>query len=102
MEEERKSKEETVMRLQPIGRSLVVQIKATEKKSRGILLLSTQDDQPKEAIVLGVGDKVEAPVKVGDMILLAPYCGSKIDGGKEDEPYMLVGEKEILGILRED
>jgi len=100
MEEERKGKKETVMRLQPIGRSLVVQIKATEKK--GILLLARQDDEPKEARVMGVGDKVEAPIKVGDLVLLAPYCGSKIAGGKDDEPYMLVVEKEILGILRDD
>lgn len=88
------------MRLQPIGRSLVVQIKAVEKK--GILLLSRQDDEPKEARVMGVGDKVEAPIKEGDLVLLAPYCGSKLAGGKEDEPFMLVGEKEILGILREE
>lgn len=88
------------MRLQPIGRSLVVQIKAAEKK--GILLLARQDDEPKEARVMGVGDKVEAPIKVGDLLLLAPYCGSKIKGGSDEEPYFLIGEKEILGILRDE
>jgi co-chaperonin GroES (HSP10) len=88
------------MRLQPIGRSLVVQIKHAEKK--GLLILARQDDEPRQARVMGVGDKVEAPIKVGDLVLLAPYSGNKIAGGNEDEPYMLIGEKEILGILRDE
>ncbi len=87
------------MRLQPIGRSLVVQLKPVEKK--GILILARQEDEPREAIVKGVGDKVEAPIKEGDLVLLAPYCGSKVAGGNEEEPYLLIAEKEILGILRE-
>ena len=88
------------MRLQPIGRSLLVQIKATEKK--GFLLIAAQNDEPVQATIKGVGDKVEAPIKVGDLVLLAPYAGSKLAGGTEDEPYMLVGEKEVLGILKDD
>lgn len=87
------------MRLQPIGRSLVVQIKAKEKK--GMLIYTTQDE-PIEAWVRAVGEKVEAPIKEGDLILLAPYAGSKMKGGTEDEPYMLIGEKEVLGILRDE
>ena len=87
------------MRLQPIGRSLVVQIKQDEKK--GLLLIPNTGD-PVQGIVMGIGEKVEAPIKEGDRLLLAPYCGSKINGGTEDEPYMLIGEKEILGILRGD
>jgi len=88
------------MRLQPIGRSLIVQVKASEKK--GILILAKQDDEPKQARVIGVGEKVEAPIKEGDLVLLAPYAGNKVAGGNDDEPYMLIGEKEILGILRDE
>ena len=86
------------MRLQPIGRSLLVSVKAQERKS--LLLLAVQNDEPKQAVVIAVGDKVEAPIIVGDLILLAPYAGNKMQGGTEDEPYLLIGEKEILGILR--
>jgi co-chaperonin GroES (HSP10) len=88
------------MRLQPIGRSLVVQIKANEKK--GILILARQEDEPRQARVMGVGEKVEAPIKEGDLVLLAPYSGNKIAGGNEEEPYMLIAEKEVLGILRDN
>jgi len=54
------------------------------------------------AQVKGVGEKVEAPIKVGDFVLLASYAGCKIKGGSDEEPYFLVAEKEILGILRDD
>lgn len=87
------------MRLQPIGRSLVIQVKPPEKK--GILIVNRQDE-PMQATIKAIGDKVEAPIQVGDAVLIAPYCGSKINGGTEDEPYLLIGEKEILGILRAD
>lgn len=88
------------MRLQAIGKSLVVQMKPQEKK--GILLLPRQSDEPMQAIVKSVGDKVESPIKEGDLVLLFPYAGSKLEGGSEEEPYMLIAEKEIVGILRED
>ncbi len=89
------------MKLQPVGRSLLVQAKKKEKK-KGVLILTDDASDPKIAVVLGVGEKVEAPVKEGDLILLAPYCGSVISGGTEDEPYLLISEKELLGILKDE
>lgn len=88
------------MKLQPIGRSLIVQVQKVEKKS--VLILSSQSDEPLQARVVGVGDKVEAPIKEGDLVLLAPYAGNKVMGGTETEPYLLLSEKEILGILRDE
>jgi co-chaperonin GroES (HSP10) len=88
------------MKLQPIGRALLVQLKPQEKKTS--LILTTRDDsEPKLATVLGVGDKVEAPIHEGDVVLLVPYCGAQIAGGTEESPYLIIAEKEILGILRE-
>lgn len=87
------------MKLQPIGRSLIVQVRPSEKKT--LLILSSQSGDPVQALVVGVGEKVEAPIKEGDLVLLAPYAGSKVMGGTEAEPYLLLSEKEILGILRE-
>ena len=88
------------MRLYPIGRSLVVQVKAPEKK--GFLLISRDPNDPMQAVVKCIGDKVEAPIKEGDLVLVAPYGGSKVAGGSEDEPYYLIAEKEVLGILRDE
>lgn len=75
-------------------------MKPPERKS--VILMSAQSDEPLQARVVGVGEKVEAPIKEGDLVLLAPYAGSKIAGGTEAEPYLLLSEKEILGILRDE
>jgi co-chaperonin GroES (HSP10) len=87
------------MKLQPVGRSLLVYIKKKEKKS----LLITPDDasEMRQAVVVGVGEKVEAPVKEGDTVLLAAYCGVNRVAGTDEEPYFIIAEKEILGIVKE-
>lgn len=102
MAQKSKSNEENrEMKLQPIGRSLLIQAKKKEKK-KGVLILTDDSSEPLVACVIGVGEKVEAPIKVNDLVLVAPYCGSKIQGGTEEEPYLLIGEKEVLGILKDE
>ncbi len=86
------------MKLQPVGRSLVVKVKQSEKKS--IIIQSRDDSEPRPAEVIALGEKVEMPVSVGDVVLLVPYCGMKGVGGTDEEPYLLVGEKDVLGIIR--
>lgn len=87
------------MKLQPVGRSLLVYIKQKEKKS----VLITPDDVSvmRWAVVVGVGEKVEAPISEGDTVLLAPYCGINRVAGTDAEPYFIIAEKEILGIMKE-
>lgn len=87
------------MKLQPVGRNLLVQFKEEERK--GVLLIARQQDEPMQATVVGVGEKCELPLKEGDTVLLMPYCGMKIVGGSKDSPYMIVGEKDVIGILKE-
>jgi len=87
------------MKLQPVGRSLLVCVR--KKKSKFGLLLPEDHSEPQHAEVIGVGEKVEMPVKEGDMVLLAPYDGLKGVGGDDEAPYLLVAEKEVLGILKE-
>lgn len=87
------------MKLQPVGRSLLVKLKEPERKS--VLLLTRQLDEPMHAVVEGVGERVEAPIKEGDTVLLFPYAGAKITPDKEESPYLIVGEKDIIGIVRE-
>lgn len=75
-------------------------MKPQEIKTK-LILSASQSDEPAQAIVIGVGEKVEAPVKEGDLVLLAPYAGHKMKGGTDNEPYLLLSEKEVLGILRD-
>jgi co-chaperonin GroES (HSP10) len=79
---------------------LLVQMKPEEKKS-SIILTTRDQSEPRIAVVLGVGDKVEAPIKEGDRLLLVPYCGIQVAGGDDEAPYLIVGEKEILGIIKD-
>jgi co-chaperonin GroES (HSP10) len=87
------------MKLQPVGRALLVQFKEEERK--GVILVTRQQDEPMQATIIGVGEKCELPIKEGDCVLLMPYCGMKAVGGSKDAPYMIVGEKDVIGILKD-
>ncbi len=87
------------MKVQPVGRSLLVCVR--KKKSKHGLLLPEDHSDPQHAQVIGVGEKVEMPVKEGDMVLVSPYAGMKGVGGDDEAPYLLIAEKEVLGILIE-
>lgn len=98
-QESKSNEEEEFMKLVPVGRSLLVQIRAPEKKS--VLLIARQSDEPLQADVIGVGEKVEFPIKTGDIVLLFPYAGTKITGGTDDAPYLIIGEKDVIGVLKD-
>lgn len=82
--------------LKPIGKNLLVKIKPVEQK-KGALILTTQSDQPFQATVVDIGSKAEIDVKKGDVLLLVPYCGSRIS--TEEDGYLLVTERDILGVV---
>ena len=67
----------------------------------GVLaIVLRQTDEPLQADVIGVGEKVEFPIKTGDIVLLFPYAGTKITGGTDDAPYLIIGEKDVIGVLK--
>lgn len=84
--------------LRPIGKNVLVKIKEPEKKS-AFILPSSAKDEPFEAVVIDIGSKAEIDIKKGDVILLVPFCGSKIS--KEDDGYLLITERDILGVVCE-
>jgi co-chaperonin GroES (HSP10) len=79
----------------PIGKNVLVKIKPPEKKST--LILTSTNDEPFQAEVLDIGSRAEIDIEIGDVLLLVPYCGSKIS--KEDDGYLLVTERDILGVV---
>ena len=86
------------MKLQPVGLALLVKLMQPVKKQ--LIIQPRDDSEPRSAEVVGIGEKVEMPVKEGEFVLLAPYSGMKGVGGTDEEPYLLVAEKDVLGILR--
>ncbi len=82
--------------LRPIGKNLLVKVLPPEKKTQ-LILTAAANDEPFQAIVIDIGSKAELDVKKDDVLLLVPYCGSKID--KKDEGYLLITERDILGVV---
>jgi chaperonin GroES len=97
------------MRLQPLGDRVVVKPKPKEEKTKsGIFLPDTAaKERPMEGQVIAVGPGrrndegkiVPMSVKAGQQVLFAKYGGTefKID----DEEFLILQEKDILGVIEE-
>ncbi len=93
------------MKLVPLADRVVLkQCEAEETTKSGILLASTAQEKPQEAIVIAVGPgtvcdgkEVKMQVKEGQKVIYSKYAGTsvKFDG----EEYIIVKESEILAII---
>ena len=92
--------------IQPLSDRVLVQpIDEKEVKKGGIIIPDTAKEKPTEAKVIALGTgkldedgkKIAFTVKKGDSIIFSSYAGTevKIDG----EPYLIMTEEEILGIV---
>lgn len=81
--------------IKPIGKNILVKVKPPEKKP--LILTAAVNDEPFQATVMDIGIKAELEISVGDVLLLVPYCGSKIS--KEDDGFLLISERDIMGIV---
>jgi len=85
------------MELKPVGSRLIVKpLEAEEKTAGGIILPETAKEKPQRGEVLAVGpgkllengQREEAPVKVGDVVLFTKYGPSEVKV-EEGELYIL-------------
>jgi co-chaperonin GroES (HSP10) len=83
--------------IRPIGKNILVKVKPPEKKPSIILTTAPSNDEPFHATVVGIGTKAELDIQVNDLLLLVPYCGSKIS--KEDDGLLLISERDIMGVV---
>ena len=93
------------MKLAPLGDKVVLkQLEAEETTKSGLILTSSSQEKPQEAIVVAVGPgglvdgkNVEMIVKVGDKVLTSKYSGTevKVDG----EECTIVRQSDILAIV---
>lgn len=90
------------MKLVPLGDRVVLQqLEAEEKTKSGIILASSAQEKPQEAIVIAVGPgtkDVEMQVKEGDKVIFSKYAGNTIK--MDDEEYMIVSQNDILAIVQ--
>lgn len=93
--------------LKPLGdRVLIKPLPQEEKTKGGIILPDTAQEKPQQGEVMAVGggktldngQKVSMEVNVGDKVLYGKYSGAEVK--VEGEEYLIIQEKEILGILK--
>jgi chaperonin GroES len=96
-------------RIRPLGDRVVIKPADREEKTRsGIFLPDTASkERPMEGTVLAVGEGrrddngkiVPMNVKAGDKVLFAKYSGTEFK--VEEIEYLVLSEKDILGIIQE-
>jgi len=96
-------------RIQPLADRAVIKPAEREEKTKGGIYLpdTASKERPMEGTVLAVGDgrlddngkRVPMNVKAGDKVLFAKYSGTeyKVD----DVEYLILTEKDILGIIQD-
>lgn len=81
----------------PVGKRVLVKPKALEDKTAGGILLSPQQNRPRNrGTVVDVGSEVEAVTFGDDILFLAVLT---IVEGKDGEEYFLLDEKDVAAIL---
>ena len=93
------------MKLVPLSDRVVLkQLEAEETTKSGIILTSSAQEKPQEAVVVAVGPggvidgkEVVMQVKEGQKVIYSKYAGTevKLDG----EEYMIVKQNDILAIV---
>ena len=99
----------TDFRIRPLADRVVVKPADREEQTKsGIYLPDTvSKERPMEGTVLAIGEgrlddngrRVPMHVRVGDKVLFAKYSGTeyKVD----DVEYLILSEKDILGIIQD-
>lgn len=92
-------------KIRPLGDRVVVKVVKEEKTAGGLVLPDNAQEKPQTGEVLAVGpgrildngSRTTVDVKPNDKVLFAKYSGTevKLDG----ETYLLIAEKDILGIV---
>ncbi|NJP06900.1 MAG: co-chaperone GroES [Chloroflexaceae bacterium] len=96
-------------RIKPLGDRAVIKPQEREEKTAGGIFLpdTVSKERPQQGTVLAVGEGkrddsgqlVPMSIQAGDKVLFAKYSGTefKID----EEEYLIISEKDILGIIQE-
>jgi chaperonin GroES len=96
-------------RIKPLGDRVVVKPADREEKTKGGLFLpdTASKERPMEGTILAAGEGrrddsgklIPMSVSAGDKVLFAKYSGTEF---KVDEvEYLILSEKDILGIVQE-
>ena len=95
------------MKLVPLSDRVVLkQLEAEETTKSGIVLASSAQEKPQEAVVIAVGPggvvdgkEVVMQVKVDQKVIYSKYAGTTYK--KDDEEYIIVKQDDILAVVED-
>ena len=95
------------MKLQPLADRVVLkQLEAEETTKSGIILASSAQEKPQEALVIAVGPggvvdgkEIKMQVTEGQKVIYSKYAGTnvKLDG----EEYIIIKQDDILAVVED-
>jgi len=95
--------------IRPLADRVVIKPQEREEKTKGGIFLpdTASKEKPQQGTVVAVGDgrlddsgkRIPMSVSTGDTVLFAKYAGTEVR--LDDEDYLILAEKDILGIVQQ-
>ena len=99
----------TDFRIRPLGDRVVVKPAEREEKTKGGIFLpdTASKERPMEGTILAVGEgriddngkRIPMNVTAGNKVIFAKYSGTEFK--VDDVEYLILSEKDILGIVED-
>lgn len=86
------------MDIKPLGDRVLVEIKESEEKtSGGIVIPQAAQEKTQEGVVVSIGDSPDIKVKKGDKVIYDKYAGTQIKISNKE--HLIIKNEDILAIL---
>lgn len=83
--------------IKPLGDRVVIEpMKPEEKTASGLVIPTTAQTTPQEALVIAIGKDV-TDLKVGDRVIYSMYGGTKLD--YDNKSFLVMDEKDIICVV---
>ncbi|MDD7305086.1 MAG: co-chaperone GroES [Peptoniphilaceae bacterium] len=93
------------MKLQPIGKRIVIKkVEAEKTTASGIVLPESAQEKPQYAEVVAISEdvkndqEVKSVLEVGDKVIYSQYSGTEVK--LDDQEYIVIKYEDILAVLR--
>ncbi|MGO3019104.1 MAG: co-chaperone GroES [Anaerococcus sp.] len=93
------------MKLQPIGKRLVIKkVEAEKTTSSGIVLPQSAQEKPQYAEVVAISENVlndkeiDSVLEVGDKVIYSQYSGTEVK--LDDEEFIVIKYEDVLAVIR--
>ncbi len=93
--------------IKPLNDKILIKRAKAQTSKGGILLPESAQEKPREGEVLAVGPgkyddsgrQEPLNVKPGDRVIFSSYAGTEVETEDKNNEYLIVAERDILGIV---